>query len=181
MRFEINKFQFVEQNMKKHLANITTGLRIIGSIALLFFDVPSFPFYIIYLLCGFSDMIDGAIARKTNAVSSFGSQLDTVSDFVFMAVCAVKLLPIIYLPIRVWIWIAVIAIIKFANFVLGFVLRKKLVDYHTVLNKITGFLLFLLPLTLQFIKPTYIFALVCTVATIAAVQETYYIVKNKES
>ena len=167
--------------MKKHLANIITCLRIIGSVVLLFLDAASFPFYITYLLCGFSDMIDGEIARQTNAVSSFGSKLDTVSDFVFMAVCAVKLLPIIYLPIWAWIWIAVIAIIKFANIVLGFVLRKKLVDYHTVLNKITGFLLFLLPLTLQFIKPTYSFALVCTVATIAAVQETYYIVKNKES
>ena len=101
--------------MKKHLANITTGLRIIGSIALLFFDVPSFPFYITYLLCGFSDMIDGAIARKTNAVSSFGSKLDTVADIAFMAVCAVKVLPIISLPVSLWIWIAVIAIIKFAN------------------------------------------------------------------
>ena len=79
--------------MKKHLANIITGLRIIGSVVLLFFDVPSLPFYITYLLCGFSDMIDGAIARKTNAVSSFGSKLDTVADIVFMVVCAVKLLP----------------------------------------------------------------------------------------
>ncbi len=29
-------------------------------------------------------MIDGTIARKTIAVSKFGSKLDTVSDFVFM-------------------------------------------------------------------------------------------------
>lgn len=163
--------------MKKHLANITTGLRIIGSIALLFFDVPSFPFCITYLLCGFSDMIDGAIARKTNAVSSFGSKLDTVSDFVFMAVCAVKLLPIIYLPIWVWIWIAVIAVIKVINIVLGFVLRKKLVSLHTVLNKTTGLLLFLLPLTLQFIVPTYSFPVVCTIVTIAAIGESYYIIR----
>ena len=167
--------------MKKHLANIITCLRIIGSVVLLFLDAASFPFYITYLLCGFSDMIDGTIARKTNSVSSFGSKLDTVADIAFMAVCAVKVLPIISLPVSLWIWIAVIAIIKFANIVMEFVRRKKLVDYHTVLNKITGFLLFLLPLTLQFIKPTYSFALVCTVATIAAVQETYYIVKNKES
>ena len=167
--------------MKKHLANITTGLRIIGSIALLFFDVPSFPFYITYLFCGFSDMIDGAIARKTNAVSSFGSKLDTVSDFVFMAVCAVKLLPIIYLPIWVWIWIAVIAIIKFANVVMGFVLRKKLVVYHSVLNKITGSLLFLLPFTLQFIEPTYSFVVVCSVATIAAIGEGYFAIKENKN
>ena len=166
--------------MKKHLANITTGLRIIGSIALLFFDVPSFPFYITHLLCGFSDMIDGAIARKTNADSSFGSKLDTAADFIFMAVCAVKILPIIYLPVLLWIWIAVIAIIKFANIVFGFIRIKKLVDYHTVLNKITGLLLFLLPLTLQYIEPTYSFAIVCIMATIAAIQECYYTIKTND-
>ena len=159
--------------MKKHLANIITGLRIIGSVVLLFFDVPSLQFYITYLLCGFSDMIDGAIARKTNAVSSFGSKLDTVADIVFMVVCAVKLLPMIYLPIWVWMWIAVIALIKVTNIVWGFVRKKQLVDYHAVLNKITGSLLFLLPFTLQFIEPMYSFAVVCMIATIAAIKEGY--------
>ena len=163
--------------MKKHLANIITGLRIIGSVVLLFFDVPSLPFYITYLLCGFSDMIDGAIARKTTAVSSFGSKLDTVADIVFMAVCVVKVLPIIDLPIWVWMWITVIALIKVTNIVLGLVCRKKLIDYHTVLNKITGSLLFLLPFTLQFIEPTYSFAVVCTVAIVAAIQEGYFTIK----
>ena len=159
--------------MKKHLANIITGLRIIGSVVLLFFDVPSLPFYITYLLCGFSDMIDGAIARKTNAVSSFGSKLDTVADIVFMAACAVKVLPMIHLPVWLWIWIAVIALIKVTNIVWGFVRKKQLVDYHAVLNKITGSLLFLLPFTLQFIEPMYSFAVVCMIATIAAIKEGY--------
>jgi len=166
--------------MKKHIANIITGFRIVLSLPLLLIPLTSAWFCVLYLLCGLSDMIDGAIARKTNAVSSFGSKLDTVSDFVFMAVCAVKLLPIIYLPIWVWIWIAVIAIIKFANIVLGFVLRKKLVVYHSVLNKITGSLLFLLPFTLQFIEPTYSFVVVCSVATIAAIGEGYFAIKENK-
>ena len=160
-------------SMVKYIANAITSLRIIGSVVLLFFDVPSLPFYITYLLCGFSDMIDGAIARKTNAVSSFGSKLDTVADIVFMVVCAVKLLPMIYLPIWVWMWIAVIALIKVTNIVWGFVRKKQLVDYHAVLNKITGSLLFLLPFTLQFIEPMYSFAVVCMIATIAAIKEGY--------
>ena len=147
----------IKLTMVKHLANIITGLRIIGSVVLLFFDVPSLPFYITYLLCGFSDMIDGAIARKTNAVSSFGSKLDTAADFIFMAVCAVKVLPIIYLPVLLWIWIAVIAIIKVTNIVMRFVRRKRFVDYHTFLNKTTGLFLFLLPFTLQLIEPTHMF------------------------
>ena len=163
--------------MVKYFANITTGIRIIGSVVLLFFDAPSFPFYITYLLCGFTDMIDGTIARKTGAVSKFGAKLDTVADFVFMAVCVVKLLPKINISIWLWIWIAVIAIVKVTNIVRGFIRRKKLVALHTVLNKATGLLLFLLPFTLQFVEPTYSFAVVCAIATIAAIQEGYYSIK----
>ena len=159
--------------MTKRIANILTSCRILGSVLLLFFPAFSLGFYIIYFFCGFSDMLDGTIARKTNTVSSFGSRLDTAADFVFMAVCAVKLLPKMNIPAWLWIWIAVIAIVKFTNIIWGFIWRKKLVDYHTFLNKTTGLLLFFLPLTLQFIVPTYSFAVVCTIATIAAIQEGY--------
>lgn len=166
--------------MKKHFANIITSLRIIGSIALLFFSFPSQTFYGIYLFCGLSDMIDGALARKLNAVSSLGSKLDTVADIVFMAVCVVKILPMINLSIWLWIWIAFIAIIKVLNIIWGLAYKKKFVSLHTVLNKITGLLLFLLPLTLKFIEPTYSFATVCTIATFAAIQESYYTTKAND-
>ena len=122
-------------------------------------------------------MIDGTVARKTGAVSNFGAKLDTASDFVFMAVCVVKLLPKINISVWLWIWIAIIAIVKVINIVMGFIRRKKLVALHTFLNKITGLLLFLLPLTLRFIKPTYSFVVVCVIATIASIQECYYTIK----
>ena len=163
--------------MKKHIANIITGSRIALSLPLLFIPLSSAWFYVIYMFCGLTDMIDGTIARKTETVSSFGSKLDTAADLVFMAVCAVKLLPKINICIWLWIWIAVIAIVKVTNIVIGFIRRKKLVALHTVLNKTTGLLLFFLPLTLQFIVPTYSLAVVCTVATIAALQEGYYTIK----
>lgn len=163
--------------MKKHIANIITGSRIALSLPLLFIPLSSAWFYVIYMFCGLTDMIDGTIARKTETVSSFGSKLDTASDLVFMAVCAVKLLPKINICIWLWVWIAVIAIVKVTNIVIGFIRRKKLVALHTVLNKTTGLLLFFLPLTLQFIVPTYSLAVVCTVATIAALQEGYYTIK----
>ena len=160
--------------MKKYIANIITGSRIAFSLPILFIPISSAWFYVLYLFCGLTDMIDGTIARKTNTVSSFGSKLDTVADFVFMAVCVIKLLPMINIPVWLWISIAVIAIIKVTNVVLGFVRRKKLVALHTVLNKATGTLLFLLPFTLQSVEPTYSFAVVCIIATIAAIQECYY-------
>ena len=166
--------------MKKHIANIITGSRIVFSLLLLFIPLSSALFYIFYLFCGLTDMIDGTVARKTGAVSNFGAKLDTASDFVFMVVCVVKLLPKINISVWLWIWISIIAIVKVINIVMGFIRRKKLVALHTFLNKITGLLLFLLPLTLQFILPTYSFAVVCTIATIAAIQEGYYIIKAND-
>ena len=73
--------------MKKYIANIITGSRIIFSLPLLIIPLSSAWFYVLYLFCGLTDMIDGTIAKNTNAVSSFGSNLDTVADFIFMAVC----------------------------------------------------------------------------------------------
>jgi len=163
--------------MIKNVANILTGFRILGSVLLLFFPVFDLAFYILYLFCGFSDMIDGIVARKTNSTSQFGSQLDTIADFVFVVAAIFKLLPVIHLPGWLWIWGGCIAIIKVTNIVWGVVYRKKLVDVHTVLNKTTGLLLFLLPLTVQFVEPAYSLVIVCLIATIAAIQEGYYTMK----
>jgi CDP-diacylglycerol--glycerol-3-phosphate 3-phosphatidyltransferase len=79
--------------MKKQIANIVTSLRILGSIVMLFLPTFSTGFAIAYLLCGFTDMIDGTIARKTGAVSQLGASLDTIADIVVVAVCAIKVLP----------------------------------------------------------------------------------------
>ena len=167
--------------MKKHLANMITGSRILGSALLLLLPFPSRAFYILYSLCGFSDMIDGTIARKTNAAGGFGSRLDTAADFVFLAVCATKLLPTIRLPAFLWIWIATIAMIKLCNMVFGFSCRGTRLDTHTVLNKVTGLTLFLLPFTLPFIAPTYSFAAVCLIATVAAIKEGYDTFKGRKN
>ena len=56
-----------------------------GSVFLLFLPVFSPGFYVVYLLCGLSDMADGTIARKTNSVSKPGSQLDSIADLIFVA------------------------------------------------------------------------------------------------
>lgn len=165
--------------MKKQIANIMTGCRILLSIILLFCPIFSVGFYGIYLLCGFTDMVDGTIARKTNSVSEFGARLDTTSDFIFFAVALIKLLPVIHIPKWIWVWIVIITIIKIFNVILGFIYKKKLISLHTVMNKITGLLLFLIPPALQFIEIKYSFAVVCIIATIAAIQELCYIVNDK--
>ncbi len=84
------------------MANSITGIRILCSVALLFFPAFSPAFYTLYIVAGVSDMIDGTVARKTGTVSEFGSKLDTVADFVLVVVCLIKLIPILYtgLPVK---------------------------------------------------------------------------------
>ena len=135
--------------MKKHIANIVTSSRIIFSILMLLFPAFSPWFYVMYLLCGLTDMVDGTIARKTNSVSTFGARLDTAADFIFVSASLVKLLPVMNIPRWLWIWILIIAVIKTANIISGFVCNKRFVSEHTVMNKITGLFLFLLPVALM--------------------------------
>ena len=160
------------------MANIITGIRIVLSVALMFCQALSPTFYALYIAAGISDMIDGAVARKTGAVSELGSRLDTIADIVFVAVCLIKLLPVLHVPLWLYIWIAVIAFIKVANIAVGFVGQKELISVHSMMNKLTGGMLFVLPLTLTFIDLRCSAAVVCVVATIAAIQEGYLVNRN---
>ena len=167
--------------MAKHIANILTSCRILGSVLLLFAPAFSLNFYIIYLLCGFSDMIDGTIARKTNSASKFGSQFDTIADLVFLVVSTSRVLPALHLPQWLWTWSGMIAIIKIGIIVWVYVSKKQFIPLHTIMNKATGLLLFLLPLTISFVELKYIGTLVCFAATFSAIQEGVYIAAGCES
>ena len=165
--------------MTKHIANILTACRIFGSILLLFFPAFSLGFYIIYLLCGVSDMIDGTIARKTNSVSEFGSQLDTAADLVFVAVSLIKILPIIHIPQWLWIWGGVIAAIKLGNILWGYALKKQFLSLHTSMNKVTGFLFFLIPYAIGFDIFVGFVVLICIVGALASLEELVIHLKSK--
>ena len=167
-------------NAKAGLANLITGTRILCSAALLFCPAFSPSFIVLYLVSGLTDMVDGAVARKTGTVSAFGAKLDTAADFVLVAVCLWKLLPELSVPLWLWLWIGGIALIKMINIISGYVIQQKHVALHTIMNKVTGILLFVLPLTLPVIELKYSAPLVCTAATFAAIQEGHYIRTEKE-
>lgn len=162
------------------MANIVTSCRILCSILMLFSPAFSVQFYILYLFCGLTDMVDGTIARKTHTDSEFGAKLDSVADFIFVVISLVKLLPVIHIPRWLWIWILVIAIIKIINVISGFICKRRLMVEHTIMNKVTGFMLFILPLTFVFIELKYSAVVVCTIATFAAIQEGHLIRTGRE-
>ena len=63
------------------LPNVITILRVAGSFILLFFDVTDVVFWCLYCLCGFSDIIDGFLARKFKcATRYFGASIASVAS-----------------------------------------------------------------------------------------------------
>ena len=159
----------------RSLANYITFFRILCSVALLFFPAFSTAFYALYITAGVSDMIDGWVARRTLTTSELGAKLDTIADIVFVVVCLAKLLPVLNIPVWLWVWIGVIALIKIINVISGFIVQKRFISVHSAMNKVTGLLLFVFPLTLSLIDLKYSAAVVCIFATFAAIQEGHFI------
>ena len=150
--------------------------RIPMAVALPFVQSSPAFFWTLYLLCGLSDVLDGAVARSTGTVSLLGEKLDTIADIIFAAVWMVLFIPAIDVGRWLWIWTGVIALIKVANVISGLAMKKGFVAKHTPANKATGILLFILPMVilLEVIKVPYI-VLVCLLATFAAIQEGHLI------
>ena len=163
------------------MANVITGIRILVSAVLLFCPVFSPIFYVLYLIAGLSDMVDGIVARKTNSVSEFGSRFDSIADFVFVAVCLIKILPVMDIPIWLYVWTAVIFFVKIINIISGYAMHKRFITVHTTMNKVTGVLLFIVPLTLSIVPLIYTGIPTCSVATFAAVREGYFIRTGKRT
>ena len=157
----------------KRLPNVISVLRIAGSIGLLFCDVAGWMFWALYALCGISDMVDGPLARNLQAESKTGAVLDSVADIVFVACCAIRLLPVLEIPVWLWIGAGIIVTIKIINQISALVLCKRFCFPHTWANKLTGLLLFLtVPTMFWSMIPIPI---VAALATFAAVQEGHFI------
>ena len=167
--------------MKRHIPNIITLSRIPMAVALPFVQSSPAVFWTLYLLCGLSDVLDGAVARLAGTESRIGEKLDTLADIVFVAMWMVLFIPAINVGRWIWIWTGVIALIKVVNVIYGLAMKKGLVAKHTPANKATGFLLFFLPMIVlwEVIKVPYII-LICIMATFAAVQEGH-LVRTEQS
>ena len=84
-------------------------------------------------------------------------------------------------PVWMWFWCIIIAGIKVCNMTWGILFMKRLITLHTMMNKLTGLLLFLLPLTLHFLELSYSAIVVCAAATVSAIQEGHIIRNGQES
>jgi CDP-diacylglycerol--glycerol-3-phosphate 3-phosphatidyltransferase len=170
--------------MKKVITvpNCITACRIAGAILLLFLTPLSTAFYVVYSLCGFSDVLDGLIARATRTTSEFGAKLDSVADLTFYTAMMLKILPVLWELLPHWIWFAVAAVllVRLSAYGVAAVRYRQFASLHTYLNKFTGLMLFAVPyfLSLPF-SVGYCFT-VCAVGGLSSLEELVMHLLNRE-
>ena len=161
-----------------NLPNLLSASRIALCLPLLMVDAMTVPFWVLYVVAGVTDMLDGFLARRWGVESRFGARLDSVADFVFVLAVGYKLFPWLKLPAALWMMIGLIALVKIVNAVSSYVVNHKVAFLHTKANKLTGFLLFV---GVMAIGQSFFIPVAWTIACgalFAAVQESYFIRKR---
>lgn len=155
----------------KNLPNCISLSRIILSILLLFIKPLSLVFYVIYIICGLSDILDGTIARVTQTTSSLGARLDSSADFIMVVVLLFVLYPVVNPPGYILIWMVLIGVVRFISLFIAKVKFRQFVMLHTIANKATGLVLFVFPLFLLFMPKELVMIFVCILASLSATEE----------
>lgn len=144
-----------------------------SALALLPIYAFSQMFFAIYTYCGISDILDGALARRLHCNDEFGARLDSIADIIFYAVTAFKIFPALYSKLTPSIWYIITAtvIIRIISYTAAAIKYRRFVSLHTYMNKLTGFLVFMVPyiIFLPFAKTACM--IVSVVALIAAMEE----------
>ena len=159
------------------MADLITISRIFLSILLLFLPFPSLPFLFLYVAGGLTDMLDGFVARATGTAGARGAKLDSLADGVFFLVSVIKIIPSLSLPPLLWAPVMIVLLVRVANLLDSFFKGRE--PLHTTADKITGFLLFLLPLSLGLIPIMFSASVVMAVALFAAIEETVLLWRGK--
>ena len=155
----------------KRIPDLLSMSRIVLCLPLLLVDAMTVPFWVLYLIAGITDMLDGFLARRWGVKSKFGARLDSLADFVFVLIVGSKLFPWLKLPATLWMMIGLIALVKMVNAICSYVVKHKIEFQHTKVNKLTGFLLFIGMMTVgqsYFIPVAWVIA---CIALFAAIQE----------
>ena len=162
----------------KRIPDLLSMSRIVLCLPLLIVDAMTIPFWVIYLIAGLTDILDGFLARRWSVESKFGARLDSLADFVFVLAVGYKLFPWLNLPATLWMIIGLIALVKIVNAISSFVMKHRQGQspfLHTKANKLTGFLLFIGMMTVgqsYFIPVAWVIA---CIALFAAIQEGHII------
>lgn len=162
------------------MANVITLIRICLAISLLFIKKYSPLFLIIYSICGFTDILDGYIARRTRTESNFGAKLDTIADLLFFIVMFIIMLDILLKDIIFILFIIIILLIRILSIIIVLKKYNKFAILHTYTNKITGLLLVFIPYYIFLNSANIVMYIIGVIALLSSVEELAINIKSKK-
>lgn len=125
--------------------NIISISRAIAAVGLLFTAVFSIPFWVLYLWCGISDMIDGPLARRLGTAGKAGAAVDSIADFVFVVIACARIVPALTFPCWLWLIIGIVAVLQLIRMVVLYFRMGGWDGLHDRANKVIGLALYLAP------------------------------------
>lgn len=157
----------------RNVPNCITSFRIVGTVCLLFMEPFSDGFYVLYALCGFSDVLDGWIARRMHTVSQLGSRLDSIADLLLYTLILLRIRPVLWARLPRWIWYLVgsalaIRVISYGTVAIRYHLFASI---HTYMNKVTGLAVFMVPFCVMQPIATELCTGVCIIANLGSLEE----------
>lgn len=153
------------------IPNVLSIMRLILSFGFLMIRPFSMNFYIIFIICVVTDILDGYIARKTNNMTTFGEKLDSLADLVLVIILIYRIFPLIDTPFWLILWIFIIAGIRIVSMLVVYFKFKTFGMLHTYLNKLTGFSLLLGIFLLPVVDLKILGSILCIFGTLSAIEE----------
>ena len=163
-----------------NIASRITAARIVCSIYMVLLEPFSLWFWIIYFVAGLSDFADGFLARRLKLASEKGARLDSFADLFFAGAIIYTLVTTVEIPRYVWKMCLIVIAIKAFTALVGLIFHKKIIFLHTILNKITGVMLFMFLVVFQLFRIKTITIVIGVVAIISAIEECLIVARQNE-
>ena len=157
----------------QHVPNALSILRIPLALSILTVKPFSVLFYVLYILCGATDALDGLIARKYNASSALGAKLDSIADFVFFGAALYVFLTALVIPAFLVLWAIVVVAVRFMGLGRAYGKYKEWAALHTYAYKLAGFVFFFFPFLAAWLSTVTAGIMLCGISTLATAEEIY--------
>lgn len=158
--------------MIKIVPNVISMLRIILSLGMIIFlKQLGAAFWILYFICGISDLADGWIARRYGVTSRAGEVLDSIGDVMLIGATGYMVLKSVMIPGWLWICLFMIAGIRMLSLLTGYVRYGTWATIHTYANKAAGLALFIgIPFYVH-LRWDFVMILLCVLSAVSAIEE----------
>gem|GEM_PF-159679 len=166
----------------KHVPNLLSALRILLSPVLIATADRPPLLAALMLLAGATDAVDGIIARRFDCQTRLGARLDSVADWTFFLALGWVFCTRYESVVRSFLTeLVVVLALRLAAIVVGWLRFRRLLSVHTLGNKISAVIAFVLLVRIVWCGPVSATALRIALlfAALAALEELLIIVRSR--